>query len=97
MPPIEIGPTGPVGRVEPGSLNPRTVRIASGVPARQASADKAEAMHVRSETLDPGEAPVDAERIALIRKAIEQGRYPIVPTKVADGIIAAGILLRTAQ
>lgn len=52
---------------------------------------------VRSRTLDPGEAPVDAERVSQIRKAIEQGTYPIVPTKVADAIIAAGLLLRNGK
>ena len=41
------------------------------------------------------EPPVDHERVAQIRKAIEQGRYPIVPTKIADAMIAAGYLLRT--
>ena len=31
----------------------------------------------------------DAERVAQIRKAIEQDRYPLVPAKIADAIIAA--------
>lgn len=96
MPPIEIGPTGPVGRVDPGSLNARTVRIAGGADGKSTPA-KTEAAYVRSGTLDAGEVPVDFERIGLIRKAIEDGRYPILPTKIADGIIAAGILLRTSK
>lgn len=97
MPPIELGPTGPVGRVEPGSLNPRAVRIASGASERQVSADKAEATYVKSDALDAGQAPVDTDRVTEIRKAIEQGNYPILPTTVADAIIAAGILLRNGQ
>lgn len=97
MPPIEIGPTGPVGRVEPGSLNPRAVRVASGASERPASAGKAEAAYVKSDALNPGEAPVDTDRISQIRKAIEEGSYPILPTTVADAIIAAGILLRTGK
>lgn len=40
------------------------------------------------------EAPVDNARVAEIRNAIEQGRYPIVPAKIADSMIAAGFLLR---
>ena len=40
------------------------------------------------------EAPVDHDRVAEIREAIEQGRYPVVPTKIADAMIAAGFLLR---
>jgi negative regulator of flagellin synthesis FlgM len=41
------------------------------------------------------EFPIDHERVAEIRKAIEQGRYPVTPTKIADAMIAAGYLLRT--
>lgn len=41
------------------------------------------------------EAPVDHDRVAQIRKAIEEGRYPVVPAKIADAMIAAGYLLRT--
>jgi len=40
-------------------------------------------------------APVDRERVAEIRKAVEQGRYPLVPARIADAMIAAGYLLRT--
>lgn len=31
----------------------------------------------------------DAERVAQVRKAIEDGRYPLVPAKIADAMIAA--------
>lgn len=44
--------------------------------------------------LDPGEPPVDAERVDLIRKAVADGAYPVVPAEIADAIIAAGLLLR---
>jgi negative regulator of flagellin synthesis FlgM len=33
----------------------------------------------------------------MIRKAVETGTYPILPAKVADAMIAAGLLLRTAK
>ena len=36
-------------------------------------------------------APVDTDRVSEIRKAIEQGTYPLIPTEIADGIIAAGL------
>jgi negative regulator of flagellin synthesis FlgM len=51
----------------------------------------------RSAALDPGEVPVDAERVAEIRKAIERGHYPVLPAKVADAMIAAGLLLRSGK
>jgi negative regulator of flagellin synthesis FlgM len=44
-----------------------------------------------------GSSPVDSDRVAAIKKAIETGNYPIVPTKIGDAMIAASVLLRTAQ
>lgn len=32
--------------------------------------------------------PVDAERVARIKKAVEDGKFPIVPTTIADRLIA---------
>ncbi|MDV3458493.1 flagellar biosynthesis anti-sigma factor FlgM [Sphingomonas sp. HF-S4] len=32
--------------------------------------------------------PVDAERVAKIRKAIEDGRFPIYPSTIADRLLA---------
>jgi negative regulator of flagellin synthesis FlgM len=39
-------------------------------------------------------SPVDAGRVAEIRRAVENGSYPLTPTRIADAIIAAGFLLR---
>lgn len=97
MPPIETGPTRPVGRIEPGSLNLAALRNAAGLPETETKATPAKATVVRSDAIDPGEAPVDTDRITQIRKALEQGTYPILPTKVADAIIAAGLLLKVAK
>ncbi|PKP90442.1 MAG: flagellar biosynthesis anti-sigma factor FlgM [Alphaproteobacteria bacterium HGW-Alphaproteobacteria-16] len=33
-------------------------------------------------------APVDAERVAKIKKAVEEGRFPLVPSTVADRLLA---------
>ena len=32
--------------------------------------------------------PVNSERVATIRKAIAEGRFPLVPTTIADRLIA---------
>lgn len=34
------------------------------------------------------EAPVDADRVARIKKAIQEGRFPLVPSTVADRLLA---------
>lgn len=33
-------------------------------------------------------APVDAERVSRIKKAIEDGRFPLVPSTIADRLLA---------
>ncbi len=45
----------------------------------------------------PGSAPIDGERVIEIRKAVEEGRYPVIPTRIADAMIAAGFLPRTME
>lgn len=35
------------------------------------------------------EAPVDGERVSRIKKAIEEGRFPLVPSTIADRLLAA--------
>jgi len=49
---------------------------------------------VSTTALKAGSAPVDGDRVASIRKAIEDGNYPIIPTKISDAMIAAGMMLR---
>jgi negative regulator of flagellin synthesis FlgM len=34
-------------------------------------------------------APVDMERVQQIKRALQEGRYPIIPAKIADRMIAA--------
>lgn len=90
MPPIEIGPARPVSAVD--------VRQRTATAARKPAADSASAAPVAlSAALDPGEPPINAERVAEIRRAIEQGRYPVLPFRAADAIIAAGLLLRSGK
>ncbi|MEO5586142.1 MAG: flagellar biosynthesis anti-sigma factor FlgM [Novosphingobium sp.] len=101
MPPIDTRLTKPIGKIEAISLNGRAVRLASGSADQPAKADNAEAPVssgvVLGDTLDPGATPINADRIAQIRRALHEGNYPILPTTVADAIIAAGLILRTAK
>ena len=92
MPPINLGPALPVGAVDTRALRTAT----SGSARTEKTASPAPGV-VTSDALDPGTPPVDTERVELIRKAVESGTYPVVPAKVADAMIAAGLLLRTAK
>lgn len=95
MPPIEIGPTRPVGAVQVKTIpaeNPAKVETVAA-PAKANSTTAVET----SDAVKAGPAPVDAERVAQIRHAIQTGTYPVLPTKIADAMIAAGMLLRSAH
>lgn len=84
-----------------GTIDARTVRLAAGVKDAATASSPVEtsgpapATFQPSQALDPGQAPVDVERVKVIRHAIETGTYPVIPTKIADAMIAAGLLLRT--
>lgn len=94
MKPIEIsGPNGVAPRVVANSA--ATVRSAEPTrPVRLLDGEPGGAGAI-SATNAGESAPVDAERVAAIREAIKEGRYPILPARVADALIAAGFLLRT--
>lgn len=76
-----------------GAIGSRSSGAASSAKPAKANNPVVE----RSNALDPGQPAIDTDRVAQVRRAIERGDYPIVPAKVADAIIAAGILLRTGQ
>ncbi|MBS0481429.1 MAG: flagellar biosynthesis anti-sigma factor FlgM [Proteobacteria bacterium] len=93
MPPIEFpGGVTPPQRVT-GSIAPRNEGAVRAGANGHASITPQSTV-VRGAALDPGEAPIDADRVTAIRRAIEQGTYPVIPTRVADAMIAAGLLLR---
>lgn len=92
MPPIEMRPLRPVAGIETRIARPDDARSeASGKPGEAKPAVTAR------DALGPGTPPVDAGRIAEIRKAVESGSYPVIPARVADAMIAAGFLLRSAK
>lgn len=93
MKPIDTtGPKGVVSRAAAAGGTP----VNAAEPVRRHRPDAPQADGPALSLANAGGAvPVDAERVATIRKAIEEGRYPIIPMKVADAMIAAGLLLRT--
>lgn len=98
MPPIELGASRPIGavdvRVTRQTSTPTEQSVQVDTTPATPTTPKAVAL---STALDAGEAPIDTDRVATVRRAIESGNYPIVPAKIADAMIAAGILLRTGQ
>lgn len=67
------------------------VAPASGVAATTTVATEAPAVESTAAALASGaasQAPVDSERVSRIRKAIQDGRFPIYPTTIADRLLA---------
>lgn len=68
----------------------RTVRATSETPAVAAAAPATTPAKTGA-TLAAGMAaapPVDTDRVAQIKQAIKDGRYPIMPARIADSLIA---------
>ncbi|MBB3861874.1 negative regulator of flagellin synthesis FlgM [Novosphingobium hassiacum] len=99
MSPFEIGASRPVGAVQVKPAATPAPVVAKVETQGPAVTDAGSAAQVeRSSALDAGaKPPVDAERVQVIRQAIERGTYPVVPAKIADAMIAAGMLLRNAS
>jgi negative regulator of flagellin synthesis FlgM len=91
MPSFDIGPTRAVG-----ALENRLAREARGQAMPQPRAAVPEGP-VASAPMAAGQPPINAERVAEIRKAVENGTYPVLPAKVADAMIAAGMILRVGK
>jgi negative regulator of flagellin synthesis FlgM len=87
-----MGPTRPIG-----AIDVRIARQAGGLRDSAKSAGEPTSAVALSDALDPGAAPVDTDRVTVIKKAIESGQYPVFPAKIADAMIAAGLLLRKGQ
>lgn len=95
MTPIERPGTNGTG-IRLNSAAAAPVARTPAASATSAPAQQAESSGVRP--LAAGDtAPVETDRVEVIRKAVEEGRYPVVPTRIADAMIAAGYLLRTKQ
>ena len=87
----------------PSAIRPRLAETAEGAPVRQHPAPAAPAALGEDVAVDvgmqaaSGAPPVDSERVDQIRKALESGSYPIVPTRIADAMIAARFMLSTSE
>ncbi len=91
-----LSPARPVSVTVP-AIDARLLRQAADAATLPAKKPVPVSPDLVSQVLDPGPAPVDAERVTAIRKAIEAGTYPLLPAKVADAIIAASLLLRNPK
>ncbi|VWX53029.1 flagellar biosynthesis anti-sigma factor FlgM [Novosphingobium sp. 9U] len=104
MPPIEVGAPRAIGAVSAeiarksgADINPPAAAVPASATAAPSAAANAKPAVATNATLDPGEAPINTDRVAQIRKAVESGNYPLVPARIADAMIAAGMFLRSGN
>ena len=74
-----------------GAHRVASVRPASPVTAAKPAANEArlvESSAAQLSTSMAAQAPVDAERVSKIRKAIQDGRFPLYPATIADRLLA---------
>lgn len=95
MPSFEMNRLQSVAGISPVSSAERAkakVAPEGGAPSSGGSAaDTTKSAGVAVEVAAPVQSgpPVDTDRVAEIRSALRDGTYPLVPTKIADAIIAA--------
>jgi len=105
MPPIEVGAPRAIGAVSAEVARKTGADTTIGAAANKAGAPaspsgatvSAKPTLATSSALEAGQAPVDTDRVAQIRKAVETGTYPLVPARIADAMIAAGMFLRSSN
>lgn len=96
MPSVELSKLPGVGASRPVTASDRVQIEARGAISAPAS-PAAAAPPVSGISLEVTAAsaaatpPVDAERVAQIRRALSDGSYPLLPAKIADAMIAAQV------
>lgn len=98
---FEIGASRPVGAVQLSTVQPASQTAAatdstSTTPTTTTAQTSAAAQVQTSLTVSAGTVPVDENRVDQIRKAVQNGTYPVIPTRISDAMIAAGMMLRKA-
>lgn len=72
----------------------KTASVATPRPA--AAADQGVSVETGARVA-AGPVPVDGDRVSMIRDALKNGSYPIVPAKITDALIAARMMLSSGQ
>lgn len=87
-----IPPVSPVGTGT--RANGATEQSRAAEASRAATNAAPQGVNVElSNRVEAGQPPVDADRVAEIRAALQDGSYPIVPTEIADALIAARLMM----
>lgn len=95
MPSVELSKLPAVGAaraVAPGERAQIEARPRPAASATSGAAARGVSLEVAA-PVDASAPPVDAERVSQIKAALQDGSYPLVPTKIVDAMIAAQVSL----
>jgi negative regulator of flagellin synthesis FlgM len=95
MPSVELSnlpAVSPARAVAGGERAQIEARTRAAAPASSGAAASGVSLEV-STPVEAAAPPVDAERVQQIKAALADGSYPLVPTKIADAMIAAQVSL----
>ena len=84
----QVGPKPPAisARIAPVA---KVMGVAAAQPSAQDGVARTGASSLAALAQPLAQAPpVDAERVARIKRAIEEGKFPLVPSTIADRLIA---------
>ena len=97
MSPPDIGQIQPVTPSRNVARDREAATVKSSAnPTNESKSDSAVKVETGS-SVDPGLPPLDRSRVELIRKALQQGTYPINPVEIADAMIAAPLMLSVGR
>ncbi len=95
MPSVELSKLSGVGAARAVTAGDRAqieARGATAAPASPAATPSSSGISLEVTAASAAATPpVDAERVAQIRKALADGSYPLVPVKIIDAMIAAQV------
>lgn len=92
MPSIELSKLQGIAAPRAAQTSDRAqIETRTGAASRPAAASGGGVRVEIGGAVDAASPPVDAERVAEIRAALQDGSYPLVPTKIADAMIAAQV------
>jgi negative regulator of flagellin synthesis FlgM len=83
----------PIGSRTGAATGPRAVSVVATQAAAAPKSVQPDSRTVTSESAElaatmGADAPVDTDRVSRIKKAIEDGRFPTVPSTIADRLLA---------
>lgn len=93
MAPHDISRIHGVAALRPAGREANTQPATANPAGRGPAPDRAAVRVELAGNPDLRQIPVDADRVAEIRGALQDGSYPLVPARTADAMIAARMLL----